>query len=104
MLHYLLLHLFLLPMIPLPLYSSGFTGCKLRVISNCLINATIALSRHCICFNFPIFWQFFKYCIFNTLKNNICNIQLFSKYVNYILKREGLMEFSEVSETPPLLQ
>ena len=46
-LHYLLLHLFLLRMIPLPLQSSGFTEGKLRVKNN-VFHATIVIIRRCI--------------------------------------------------------
>ena len=49
MLHDLLLLLFLLPMIPLPLYSSGFTGGKL-VITNNRFNAEMVVIRYFICF------------------------------------------------------
>ena len=46
-LHYLLLRLFLLPMIPLPLNSSGFTEGKLRVKNNGF-HARFVIIRHCI--------------------------------------------------------
>ena len=46
-LQYLLIRLFLLPMIPLPLNSSGFTGGKLRVKNNGF-HARIVIIRHCI--------------------------------------------------------
>ena len=46
-LHYLLLHLFLLRMIPLPLQLSGFTGGKLRVKNN-VFHARIVIIRHYI--------------------------------------------------------
>ena len=48
MLHYILLLLFLLPMIALPLYSSGFTAGKL-VITNNLFNAEMVVIRYFIC-------------------------------------------------------
>ena len=49
MLYDLLLLLFLLPMIPLHLYSSGFTGGKL-VISNNFFKAEMVVIRYFICF------------------------------------------------------
>ena len=56
MLHDLLLLLFLLPMIPLPLYSSGFTEGKL-VINNNWFNAEMVVIRYFICV-LPILWLF----------------------------------------------
>ena len=56
MLYDLLLLLFLFPMIPLPLYSSGFTGGKL-VVTNNLFNAEMVVIRYFICF-LPILFLF----------------------------------------------
>ena len=53
MLHDLLILLFLLPMIPLPLYSSGFTGGNLTITNN-LFNASFVVIRHCFLFVFAI--------------------------------------------------
>ena len=49
MLYDLFLLLFLLSMIPLPLYSSGFTGGKL-VITNNWFNTEMVVIRKFICF------------------------------------------------------
>ena len=51
MLHYLLLHLFVLPMISLHLNSTGITAGKLRVKNN-RFHATIVIIRHRICLYF----------------------------------------------------
>ena len=59
MLYDLLLLLFLFPMIPLPLYSSGFTGGNLVITNNCF-NAEMVVIRYFVCF-LPILCLFSSY-------------------------------------------
>ena len=79
-LHYLLLHLFLLRMIPLPLQSPGLQEGKLRVKNNGF-HARIVIIRHCI---HLFFTNNMAICHYNTKYFNVICFILFNiKYAIY---------------------